>query len=40
MSNDHAGEIVIDRSVFTGNTGSSWDPTDPQISNHDDTSIR
>ncbi|WP_436606507.1 hypothetical protein [Sorangium sp. So ce1036] len=39
VSNDHSGKIVIDRSVITGNTGGSWYPTYPQISNHDDTSI-
>lgn len=39
VSNDHSGDIVIDRSVITGNTGGSWYPTFPQISNHSDTPI-
>ncbi|WP_437518634.1 hypothetical protein [Sorangium sp. So ce1099] len=39
VSNDHTGNIVIDRSVITGNVGGSWYPTYPQISNHDDTPI-
>lgn len=39
VSNDHSGNIVIDRSTITGNTGGSWYPTYPQISNHDDTPI-
>ncbi|WP_437738869.1 hypothetical protein [Sorangium sp. So ce1335] len=39
VSNDHSGDIVIDRSVITGNLGGSWYPTYPQISNHDDTPI-
>ncbi|WP_437872688.1 hypothetical protein [Sorangium sp. So ce363] len=39
VSNDHSGNIVIDRSVITNNIGGSWYPTYPQISNHDDTPI-
>ena len=39
VSNDHSGEIHIDRSVITDNTGGSWYPTYPQISGHDDTPI-
>ncbi|WP_437926570.1 hypothetical protein WMF37_47470 [Sorangium sp. So ce291] len=39
VSNDHTGNIVIDRSVITDNVGGSWYPTYPQISNHDDTPI-
>jgi len=39
VSNDHSGDIVIDRSVITNNLGGSWYPTYPQISNHDDTPI-
>ncbi|WP_437485391.1 hypothetical protein WME75_00750 [Sorangium sp. So ce1014] len=39
VSNDHTGNIVIDRSVITENIGGSWYPTYPQISNHDDTPI-
>ena len=39
VSNDHSGDIVIDRSTITNNVGGSWYPTYPQISNHDDTPI-
>ena len=39
VSNDHSGNILIDRSVITGNIGGSWYPTYPQISNHSDTPI-
>lgn len=39
VSNDHSGDIRIDRSVITHNLGGSWYPTYPQISNHDDTPI-
>jgi hypothetical protein len=39
VSNDHSGNIVIDRSVITNNFGGSWYPTYPQISNHSDTPI-
>jgi hypothetical protein len=39
VSNDHTGDIVIDRSTITENTGGSWYPTYPQISNHGDTPI-
>jgi hypothetical protein len=39
VSNDHSGNIVIDRSVISENSGGSWYPTYPQISNHDDTPI-
>jgi hypothetical protein len=39
VSNDHSGEIHIDRSTITQNLGGSWYPTWPQISNHDDTPI-
>ncbi|MFW5738862.1 MAG: hypothetical protein ACOC1F_00705 [Myxococcota bacterium] len=39
VSNDHSGNIVIDRSVITNNIGGSWYPTYPQISNHADTPI-
>ncbi len=39
VSNDHTGNIVIDRSTITNNIGGSWYPTYPQISNHDDTPI-
>ena len=39
VSNDHSGEIRIDRSVITDNLGGSWYPEYPQISAHDDTPI-
>ena len=39
VSNDHSGNILIDRSVITNNVGGSWYPTYPQISNHSDTPI-
>jgi len=39
VSNDHTGNIVINRSVITNNIGGSWYPTYPQISNHSDTPI-
>ena len=39
VSNDHSGNIAIDRSTITLNEGGSWYPTYPQISNHDDTPI-
>jgi hypothetical protein len=39
VSNDHSGDIRIDRSVIQGNTGGSWYVTYPQISNHPDTPI-
>jgi hypothetical protein len=39
VSNDHSGDIRIERSVITNNVGGSWYPTYPQISGHDDTPI-
>ena len=39
VSNDHSGDIRIDRSTISQNVGGSWYPTYPQISNHDDTPI-
>lgn len=39
VSNDHSGDIRIDRSTITENVGGSWYPTYPQISGHDDTPI-
>ncbi|MCB9593250.1 MAG: hypothetical protein H6719_11010 [Sandaracinaceae bacterium] len=39
VTNDHSGDIRIDRSTITDNIGGSWYPTYPQISNHDDTPI-
>jgi hypothetical protein len=39
VSNNHTGDIRIDRCVITNNIGGSWYPTYPQISNHSDTPI-
>ncbi len=39
VSNDHTGNVVIDRSVIAENSGGSWYPTYPQISGHSDTPI-
>ena len=39
VSNDHSGNIVIEESVITNNTGGSWYPVYPQISMHSDTQI-
>ena len=39
VSNDRSGDVRIDRSIITDNTGGSWYPTYPQISGHDDTPI-
>jgi hypothetical protein len=39
VTNNHKGNIVIDRSVITNNIGGSWYPTYPQISGHSDTPI-
>lgn len=40
VSNDHSGDIRIDRSVIQNNAGGSWYETYPQISNHADTPIQ
>jgi hypothetical protein len=40
VTNDHSGDIRIDRSVIQNNKGGSWYATYPQISNHSDTPIR
>ncbi|MFT5353351.1 MAG: hypothetical protein ACI9KE_000549 [Polyangiales bacterium] len=37
VSNDHTGNIIIDRSTITNNTGGSWYEIAPQISGHSDT---
>ena len=37
VTNDHTGNIHIDRSVIRDNTGGSWYPVYPQISMHSDT---
>ncbi|MCA9614996.1 MAG: hypothetical protein KC586_19705, partial [Myxococcales bacterium] len=39
VTNDHTGDVRIDRSVITDNTGGSWYTQYPQISAHDDTPI-
>jgi len=39
VTNNHTGDIVIDRSIITNNIGGSWYPTYPQISGHSDTPI-
>jgi hypothetical protein len=39
VTNDHTGDIAIDRSVVSDNVGGSWYPTYPQISGHSDTPI-
>lgn len=39
VSNDHTGNIRVESSVITNNTGGSWYPVKPQISCHDDTPI-
>jgi hypothetical protein len=39
VSNDHSGDIRIEKSVIKNNVGGSWYPTLPQISGHDDTPI-
>jgi hypothetical protein len=39
VSNDHSGDIVIDRSTITNNIGGSWYPKYPQISMHEDTPV-
>jgi hypothetical protein len=39
VTNNRTGDIRIDRSVITRNTGGSWYTQHPQISAHDDTPI-
>jgi hypothetical protein len=39
VSNDHSGNIRIDKSTITNNIGGSWYPIYPSISMHDDTPI-
>ncbi len=39
VTNDHTGDIRLDRTVITGNTGGSWYALLPGISCHDDTPI-
>lgn len=40
VSNDHTGNIIIDKSTITNNEGGSWYPVYPQISMHSDTPIK
>lgn len=37
VSNDHSGDVRIEKSTIRGNTGGSWYAQYPQISAHDDT---
>jgi hypothetical protein len=37
VTNDHTGNIIIDKSTIKKNTGGSWYPVYPGISMHDDT---
>ena len=40
VSNNHTGEVYIEDSTITNNVAAEiWEPTYPQISNHDDTPI-
>jgi hypothetical protein len=39
VSNDHTGDVQIDKSNITSNVGGSWYPTYDQISGHSDTPI-
>jgi hypothetical protein len=39
VSNDRSGDIRIENSIITNNTGGSWYPTVPQISRHEETPI-
>jgi len=39
VSNNHTGDVRIERSIITDNTGGSWYTQYPQISAHDDTPI-
>lgn len=39
VTNNHTGDVRIDRSVITGNLGGTWYTQYPQISTHDDTPI-
>ena len=39
VSNNHSGDIVIDKSIIRKNIGGSWYPTYPDISAHADTPI-
>lgn len=39
VTNDHSGNIIIDRCTIRNNIGGSWYPVYPQISMHSDTRI-
>jgi hypothetical protein len=39
VTNDHTGNIIIDRSIIKNNTGGNWYPKYPGISMHSDTQI-
>lgn len=39
VTNNHSGDIVLENSVVSGNTGGSWYPVHPNISCHSDTII-
>ncbi len=39
VSNNHTGEVFIDDSVITNNTGGGWEPAYPQLSHHSDTPV-
>ncbi|MFC1643000.1 hypothetical protein ACFL5O_10015, partial [Myxococcota bacterium] len=39
VSNNHTGEVYIEDSVITNNSGGGWEPQYPQLSHHDDTPI-
>lgn len=39
VSNDHTGDVQIDKSNISSNAGGSWYPTYDQISGHSDTPI-
>jgi hypothetical protein len=39
VTNDHTGNIIIDKSIIRRNQGGSWYPTYPDISAHSDTPI-
>lgn len=39
VSNDHSGDVRIDKSNLSNNLGGSWYPTYEQISGHSDTEI-
>ncbi len=37
VTNDHSGNIIIEDSTITNNTGGGWDGVIPSVSMHDDT---